>query len=591
MKTDLPREKQAGLTGDAPHWVAGALIWLILSATASAATVTVTVDGLDQEARDNALAFLEINRLSERQDLSELVVRLQYRKAEGNIRAALRPLGYYAASVVGKLDKEGENWQARFVVTPGQRVRVRKTVVRVEGPGSADSELNSLVRTLAPSTGEAHRDDRYEALKNGLMERAVERGYFEARYSRRELNIYPEDLAADITLVLESGPRYRVGEIAIEQDALHDWIIRRYLQFSSGDYFDASDLLNLQYALYDSDYFSFVEVSNGVADAQSLTVPVSVKASAGKRQRYRAALGYGTDTEARIGLGWENRRINLRGHKLSLDTRLSKTKQEVTGRYIWPLSAPSRKRVTFDIGGTQEDLADTRSRRLQLGVTHTLARKSWQRDLYVRLLRESTREPDLTSTETLLLPGVLWQRNKKDNLVYPRKGSRFSAELKGSNSAFGSDVDFLQLTLQGKLIYPIRERARLIGRAELGATSVGQISSLPASLRFFAGGDQSVRGFGLNTLGPKDDTGAVIGGRYLLTSSIEFEQLLTEHWGFAVFVDGGNALQDWSESLEFSAGAGLRWLSPVGMLRLDVARPLNAADEGPRLSFSVGADL
>ncbi|NNF52707.1 MAG: outer membrane protein assembly factor [Gammaproteobacteria bacterium] len=558
---------------------------------ASAATVSVALEGVDDETRQNVLTYLEINRLADREDLSELVIRLQHRKASGNIQSALRPLGYYAASVETSLEQDGERWLATYKVTLGERVRFRNVTIGLEGPASEDPEFAALVAALAPASGDALRHDRYEAIKNSLLTRALDRGYFEAQFLRRRLDIFPESLAADIELVFASGPRYRVGNITVEQDALHDWIVRRYLTFSSGDYFDAAKLLDLQYALYDSDYFSFVEVSNGEPDKASSEVTVRVVASAANRQRYRLALGYGTDTEGRVGVGWENRRINRRGHKLRFDSRLSAIKQEVTGRYVWPLSAPTRERIVLNLSTLQEDLADTRSRRVELGVTQSTARRVWERDFYVRLLREATRESGVTSTETLLLPGVLWIRSKTDDLVYPRRGSKLSAEVKGSHSALGSDVDFVQLKLQGKLIFPAGKRARLLSRAEIGATSVGKNSSLPASLRFFAGGDQSVRGFGLNTLGPVDENGDVVGGRFLLSGSIEYEKLITERWGMAAFVDAGNALNELDESLEISAGLGLRWLSPIGMVRLDVARPLNASGESPRLHLTVGAEL
>lgn len=566
-------------------------VGLCPSTVAIADTVRVKVNGLADEARANVLAFLEINRLSEREDLSELVIRLQHRKAPGNIQAALKPLGYYAAKVETALAQDGQDWLATYTVTPGERVRLRTVTVQVEGPAGSDPEFASLINAMSPAQGEPLRHDRYESLKNNLLSRALERGYFEAQFQRRSLDIYPELLAADIELVLASGPRYRIGEINIKQDGLHDWIVRRYLAFSSGEYFDASLLLNLQYTLYDSEYYSFVEVSRGAADVETGTVPVDITANAGKRQRYRFAVGYGTDTEVRLGLGWENRRVNKRGHKLRLDTRLSAVKQDITGRYLWPLSAPTRENVVLNLSALQEDLADTRSRRLELGFTQSTIRKNWQRDIYLRLLRETTQESGVTDKETLLLPGVLWLRSKSDKLIHPRKGSRLSAELRGSHSALGSDVDFVQLKLQGRLVLPAGRRGRLLSRADVGATSIGPNSRLPASLRFFAGGDQSVRGFGLNTLGPRDENGEIFGGRYLLSASIEFEQLLTERWGFAVFVDGGNAMQELSESLEVSAGIGLRWLSPVGMLRLDVAKPLSASAESPRLHLSVGAEL
>ncbi len=549
------------------------------------------MEGVDGELRDNVLAFLEINRLIDRQDPSELLIRLQHRRAPENIRAALRPFGYYDVGVVSELARVGDSWRAHYRIDPRQRVKLRAVSVEIGGPAQAMPEFDELISKEAPRTGEGLRHDRYEALKRSLLGLAVEQGFFEAHFERSKLEVYPGQLAAEIDLRLLSGTRYRFGEISTEQDALHDWMLRRYLRFAPGDAFDSTQLLDLQYALYDSEYFSFVEVSSGEPDAGTRTVPISIRAEPGKRTRYRFSIGYGTDTEARLGMGWENRRVNKRGHKLRFDSRLSAVKQELTGRYLIPLSAPTRERLSLTASALQEDLADTRSQRLELGLTHSTLRDKWERDVYLRALREQTSSGGGSDTQTLLLPGVLWLRSKGDSPVYPKRGSRLSAELRGSHSALGSDVDFIQLKLQGRLIRPLGERGRLIARTEAGFTSIGKQSQLPASLRFFAGGDYSVRGFGLNTLGPRNASGEVIGGRYLLTGSLEYEYLLTPRWGFALFSDAGNALQEFNETLEYSVGVGLRWLSPVGMFRLDLAKPLRDSGASPRLHLSIGGEL
>ncbi len=568
-----------------------AALLLVLATPASASSVAVSIEGLEGEEKANALIYLEISRLSGRDDLGELVVRLLHRKAPKNLRAALRPFGYYDVQVESELSPAKDGWSARYLVTRGNRVKVRNSSVELVGVGVTDPVFSPFVSRGRLMQGEGLRQDHYDQLKRDLLGVALGHGYFEARFVAQQLAVYPDLLAADIELRLETGPRYAFGSIGIEQRVLDERFVRRYLEFKPGDPFDSARLLDLQYALYDSEYFSYVEANSGEPDRETLSVPVTITAEAGKRQRYRFGIGYGTDTEARVSASWENRRINRRGHKLLLDTRLSPIKQEIGGRYMLPLSVPTRERLSFTGTLSRETLADTRSRRIELGVVHTTLRKNWERSTYLRALRETTSDGLTEDTETLLRPGVIWTRSKADQPIFPRRGSRISAEISGSHSALGSDVDFIQLHLQGRLIRPLGRRSRLLARAEFGGTSIGVNEVLPASLRFFAGGDQSVRGFGLNTLGPVDENGLVIGGRYLVTGSLEFEQMLSERWGIAVFADGGNALQDLGDPLEYSAGAGLRWRSPVGMFRLDVARPLSEPGAGLRLHVGIGAEL
>jgi len=132
--------------------------------------------------------------------------------------------------------------------------------------------------------------------------------------------------------------------------------------------------------------------------------------------------------------------------------------------------------------------------------------------------------------------------------------------------------------------------ARLLLRGAFGAVDGADVDDLPLSQRFFAGGDNSVRGFDYQTLGPTNEQGQVVGGRFLTVASVELEQLIVRNWGAAVFVDSGNAMNDHGTGLRTAAGVGLRYRSPVGVFRVDVAKAVDG-DESPRLHLSLGVDL
>src|SRR5690606_9543527 len=119
-------------------------------------------------------------------------------------------------------------------------------------------------------------------------------------------------------------------------------------------------------------------------------------------------------------------------------------------------------------------------------------------------------------------------------------------------------------------------------------TRIDEFSELPASLRFFAGGDQSVRGYRYNSLGPTDASGEVIGGRKLLVGSLEYEHRIRGGWSAAVFYDAGNALEDYGDSLARGAGFGVRWLSPIGQVRIDLASALSEDGNPWRLHLNIG---
>jgi translocation and assembly module TamA len=131
----------------------------------------------------------------------------------------------------------------------------------------------------------------------------------------------------------------------------------------------------------------------------------------------------------------------------------------------------------------------------------------------------------------------------------------------------------------------------LITRLDIGRTGIDDFTQLPASLRFFAGGDQSVRGYSYNTLGPTDAQGAVVGGPHLLVGSVEYEHALASKWSAAVFFDQGNALNDFRDPLKKGAGVGVRWRTPIGQIRVDVAAALSEPGRPRRFHISIGPDL
>jgi translocation and assembly module TamA len=154
-----------------------------------------------------------------------------------------------------------------------------------------------------------------------------------------------------------------------------------------------------------------------------------------------------------------------------------------------------------------------------------------------------------------------------------------------------SDVSLLQGRATLKGIVPAGLGARLIAQLTLGATSTQDFARLPPELRFFAGGDRSVRGYGYQDLGDRDAEGLAIGGRYLATTSFEYEREFRPGWSAATFVDAGDVWSEGRPQLEFGVGAGLRWQSPVGPIRIDVAHGFDEIAGGWQLHLSAGPDL
>jgi translocation and assembly module TamA len=197
------------------------------------------------------------------------------------------------------------------------------------------------------------------------------------------------------------------------------------------------------------------------------------------------------------------------------------------------------------------------------------------------------------STARLVLPGLRFSDTSTDNPIRPRRGFHYALELRGTDPLLGSDTRLVQTLAEGSHLLPLPWRLSLHTRAKAGATLLNDpIKDIPPSLRFFAGGDQSVRGYSYNSLGPRDATGKVVGGTQLLTGSIELERALFKDWGVSLFYDAGNAFDSLSAvGLYQGAGVGLHYYTSIGGLNLYVAQPLGVDNPSTHIHFTVGFEL
>jgi translocation and assembly module TamA len=562
-----------------------------LAAAAADDAVEVVVEGIDEELRRNVLLLLSIERQKAEPALTEGRIRTLHERASGEIRRALEPFGYYRPQIRAQLTHEQGRWTARYAIDPGPPLLVEELDLVIEGEGLEDAEFRRLVAEFPLRRGEALQHGRYEEGKRALLRLADERGYFDAVLRRHEIRVDLERYRAAAVLHLDTGPRYRFGEVRIEQDFFDPAFLARFVPFARGEPYTNAALLRLQAALSDADYFQQVEVRPRRDLAVDLEVPIDVILVLRSRDRYLFGLGYGTDTGARGKLGWERRLINPAGHRFAAELDVSEIRTALSARYRIPVRDPRTDQLVLSAALTDDHPLTSTSRTATLGVSHERSRGDWRQALSLSYLREKFIAGDDTGRAALLMPGASWVRVRSDERVRPRRGSRLSLDVRGANESLASDVSFGQLRLSGKYIHPAGDGGRLIARAEAGYTRVSVFEELPASLRFYAGGSQSVRGYAFQALGPLNEAGQVIGGRYLLVGSLEYDHRLTESWGVAVFYDAGKAFNDASAPFSEGAGVGVRWHLPIGVLRLDFARALSLEGRPWRVHFWIGPDL
>jgi translocation and assembly module TamA len=565
----------------------------LMMQTAVAATGKISIDGVNSEIRKSIEAWLSL--YDEPCEATQHRLQARLDQAAGEIRHALRAFGYYSPGIKQQFEARGKNgcWSATFNIETGPQVRLRNIDIDLQGEGRDDDAFRKLLRNTKLKSGSPLRHDIYDAFRNSISDLAANRGYFDGHFTRRELRVDPAERIADVHLHFDTGPRYRFGEIRFEQDSIDNDLLQRYLEFQPGDFYYRKAVTDTSRALSSSGYFDRLLVEPLIESAANGEVPVQISASPADRHRYTASVGYTTDTGPRTGLGYRNQRINRRGHQFTGDLSLSRVISKLTLGYSVPLEKPLTDHLKYEAGYKYEDTDSFRAGTAAVSATWTqLLDNQWLEERSLSFGREDFKiGSDDHSASILLMPGIGWSRTIADNRLYPRRGLRLNFKTRGSLQQVVSDVSVLQLIGDAKGIIGLPWRSRLIGRVNAGVSIMDEFDQLPASVRFFAGGDNSVRGYGYKSLGPKNADGDVEGGKNLLTGSLEIEHLVTAKWSLAAFIDSGNAFNGTDVNPSTGIGLGLHWRSPVGPIRLDIAHPLDKQGDPVRIHFVMGPDL
>ncbi|HVS23817.1 MAG TPA: autotransporter assembly complex family protein, partial [Gammaproteobacteria bacterium] len=555
-----------------------------------AARADVELLGLDPAQSANVRAYLDF--VDEPCDAPAWRVEQQYDGAPAKIRSALEALGYYEPKIAASLERGGPCWHAKFAVSVGPPTLVRNLDVQLAGESAADAAFVNAREQSPLKLGAVLHHGDYEALKRRWLDLAAERGYPDAKFTDNRIDVYPMERVADVVLHFDSGKRYRFGEISFQQEVLSDELIRSYVKIHRGDPYDGRELSALYTSLANSGYFLNIEVRPQQADSATDEIPVEIVLSGAKRRFITYGLGYSTDTGPRLRFSRTNRRVNEQGHQFGINAQVSPLVSEITVNYRMPINDPRTDWVAFDAGVKREttDTADSDS--LQIGVRRATSRAhGWIRITMVNFLVEDFTVGAETGRAQLLMPGVDWTRVHSDSTIRANHGSKLELEARGAADALLSDSSFVQVILHGKWIWSPSQHARILLRSELGAMRQSDFAALPPSVRFFAGGDNSVRGYDYKSLGPTDSTGAVIGGSELAVASLEYEHNVRPHWSVAMFVDSGNAFDRGAFDAKTGAGIGARWQSPLGPIRVDVAHPFDDPNTNWRLHITLGPDL
>ncbi len=577
------------------------------------AAVTIEITGVEGEfagvARDN----LELAQYLTR-ELSAAQLRRLARAGEDEIRRGLEPWGYYDVQVRSRLEQNGADTKVTYDVTLGERVIVRSVSTEVSGEGASIEAVEDAVKAFEPRVDEALDHWLYELRKAEVTTALQARGFLDTNLTRHRVEVTRASRSATIDLAWDSGERYRMGDVRFTGNQLPAEFLNDFIPWKPDAFYSVEDVLRFQQRLVEADYFSIVSVTPQIDERADGRVPVNVQLVPAKRNIYTASAFVSTDTGPGGKLGVQRRWLNDRGHKAGAQLEYATRLEAYSLYYRIPRPDINSRLYSVTASYRDETTDSWRARLARLGVSEQL--DNWHG--YARTLGVQYLDGDFVlleqATPTRLLFGEgLLARRRADDLIFPSRGVSVTYTARLSAGGLLSDTNLASVRADLKWVRPAGDRSRVILRASGGALQADRFDRLPPELRFFAGGDRSVRGFDyqqigerrdvdpallarLRALNPKkeyDDTG-VIGGHYLATVSGEFEHYFTEQWGGAVFVDAGDAF-DSKPNANVGAGVGVRWKSPVGIIRVDFAVPVrtdqDTQSKGLRFHIMIGPDL
>jgi translocation and assembly module TamA len=576
----------------------GRLSWGLLLLAASSTVwaqseLLVRVKPANKALKANIEGY--IGSLGERDE--EALLRFS-RGAEEQARKAAQALGYYQAQIdteVKPPTDQDKSPQLIIRIEPGEPVRLRNVTVRIEGPAS-ELKAFRIPSSSALRAGEPLNHGHYEDAKRLIQNQASRYGFFRGQFTQQQLAVDPQAGVADIDLVYQSGPRYRLGAVTFSGDSpLDDDLLQRMVSFKPGTPYDSQLIAELNNDLQSSGYFEGVRVDAAPTAAVAEDIPVAVQLEIRKPRTMGLGLGFSTDVGPRGKANWTRHWVNPQGHSYGWETELSAPRQNVGLWYDVPLDPPLTDKLRFAGGYQNEEIAgtDTLSKLLTVGPEwHSKLPSGWQRVISLKYQREEYKLGDDSGLSNLLMPGVSFSYLRSDNRIDPHNGYRLQFDLQAAKEGLVSDTNLLHGNVLLKGLTTLGENHRFLARVQFGGSATnGYQNNIPPSLRFFAGGDQSVRGYDYQSLSPKNSDGDRIGGRYMVAGSAEYQYSLTEKWRVATFIDQGNSFNSLElPSLKTGVGFGVRWVSPVGPLRLDLAKALDD-DGGIRLHFSMGPEL
>lgn len=511
-------------------------------------------------------------------------------EAKRDATEALAADGYFSADVRSTIQHTGAEALVRLQVTPGPRTRVESVDLDFAGAALNDvegrSRIEAVKRTWELPPGEAFRDSKWVAAKQGAVARLGRGRYVAAKITESEAKVVPEKQAAYLRLKFDSGPVFRAGRVNVfGLERYPPSVVRNFNPHRRGEPYDAKQLALFQRRLLETGYFNAVHFSINPHPDQSAAAPLNVRVIEAPSQRLETGISVSSDTGLGLKVDYADADLANAAWRLRSLLDLNQREQRVNLRLDGP---PRPGGVWSTYGGSfaRSDVQGLLSREVVLsyGVNWGLLRVPSRLSVSAHFERQGIAGSG-TENNYAVFPAYRATFRTTEELVTPREGLIGSVEVGASIPGLSSQ-EFARVRGLVNWLIPWGLRNDFLVRGELGAVIADSRFGIPSSFLFRAGGDQSLRGYAFESIGvPQGE--AIVGGRYLAIGSVDYTRWMTDSIGAAVFVDTGDAFDELDEfDPVVGVGIGGRWKSPIGPLRADIAYGERA--RRVRLHFSVG---
>ncbi|MDB1122287.1 autotransporter assembly complex protein TamA [Vibrio algarum] len=559
---------------------------LLLLSKGAWASIALNIEGLEGALKENTDVY--VSAISE-QDYSTSL-RFQSR-LQDTIVTSLKALGYYQPEMTFLISEDEKTMTVQ--VEQGPPVLIEVVDIVLDGGAKQDTQFQSLIDKSGLVEQSVLDHGKYDALKTSIRNLAVSKGYFDGDFTKTALEVAPDLNRAFIRLHYDSGIRYNFGKTTIVGSQIEQDKVRSLIPYEEGKPYLASDVGLLNQRLSNTEWFSSVFVKPDLSNVgPDKMLPMEVDLSPQSKNKIETGIGYSTDVGIRGTLKWNKPWVNTYGHSFDSSLSLSSPEQTIVFGYKIPLEDVLNEYYRIQYGMKNEDSLDTDSLELSTVVErHWQLESGWHRNVFLKYLHEDFTQGSQDDDIKMIIPGISFSRTRTSGGPMPRTGNKYSVSFEVADESVVSRARMLRIQTRSAWINSLGNNHRGLARIDLSANFVEDILDVPPSIRFFAGGDNSLRGYGYESISPTDDTGYLIGAKYMATSSLEYQYRIKGDWWLATFVDVGDA---WSATPEAKVGTGfgVRWASPVGPIRFDLAWGL-AEDSGDqfRVHFALGPEL